>query len=158
MSIVPPIGVLINGLLRRLVPNSLRVLAKIDGLLEDLAYAHLDKLLTYSVVEGDRLLLARDPPRTAEGFGIVGLRRSALNGALVDAAARNGVEIKWGHSLLALRQGDDSVTTTFENGVHKCASFVIGCDGMDSTTRDLLFGTQQTDFTGIVQVSILQTL
>lgn len=112
--------------------------------------AKLEKLAFYSVLPEDKGVLAEqpgDPSHTLRG-----VRRPVFHKALIDAAERAGVEVKWGHKLVTLEQADDSVTVTFENGEKATGSFVVGCDGLHSNTRKCLFGEQKADFTGLCQV------
>ncbi|KAH9920085.1 uncharacterized protein B0H18DRAFT_1025880 [Fomitopsis serialis] len=53
--------------------------------------------------------------------------------------------------LVSLKQDDDSVEVTFENGVVDKASFVVGCDGLHSNTRVCLFGHESASYTGLTQ-------
>ena len=142
----------------RLLPNSVRVLHKIDGLLESLESSHFSKIIAYSVVEEDkRILVARDVPPPPDGLRTLGVGRSALNKSLIAAVARTGVDIKWNHKLVTLEQQDEGVSLIFENGYREWASFAIGCDGLHSNTRSCLFGQQRAEFSGIVQVMSVYT-
>ena len=114
----------------------------------------MNKFLTYSAVEEDKRLLLEHsaPPPPPGGFSNILIRRSVLHKALVNSALSHGVEIKWGHKLVGLEQAQDSVTVKFENGVEDTASFVVGSDGLHSNTRICLFGQEQANYTGLVQV------
>jgi salicylate hydroxylase len=133
-----------------LQPNGLSVLAKIPGLLDNLESAKVERFDEYSVVPEDKGLLASKP--VGPELNYRGVRRTVFHKALVDAAERHGVEIKWGHKLVYLEQAEDTVTVTFENGAKDTGSFVIGCDGLHSNTRICLFGEEKADFTGLCQV------
>ena len=141
-----------------LQPNGMKVLAKAPGLLERIAPAGhaIDTLAQYSVLAADAGVLAENDvgrrARDALGFGLEGIKRKAVLGALVAHAEAEGVPVRWGHKLIALEQLTDSVKVKFENGVEETASFVIGCDGLHSNTRTCLFGEASADFTGLVQV------
>lgn len=89
------------------------------------------------------------------GFQMKGVERTGLQRLLVKTAQNLGVEIKWNHSLLSLEQGSDEVRVVFENGHTDTASFVVGCDGLHSSTRASLFGREKADFTGLTQVHTL---
>ncbi|KAI0093159.1 hypothetical protein BDY19DRAFT_982954 [Irpex rosettiformis] len=138
-----------GGLGHLLQPNGLRVLSKVPGLLENIEMAKLERTAFYSVVQGDTGLLAEQP--TNPTFAFHGVRRPVFHKALVEAAERVGVEFKWGHKLVSLEQGEDSVTVAFENGSKATGSFVVGCDGLHSNTRTCLFGDEKADFTGLCQ-------
>lgn len=56
---------------------------------------------------------------------------------------------------MRLEQTDTTVRVTFENGVSDFGSFVVGCDGLHSSTRKELFGEAKASYTGLTQVSTL---
>ena len=146
---------LLTSTLCRLLPGALNVLPKVPGLLDTLQFSYFDKYLAYSMVDVDKgLLLSRDAPKPADGFRAVGVTRSALHNALIEAAIGAGVDIKWGHKLVTLQHEDDQVLLTFENGVQEYAGLVLACDGIHSRTRACLFGEEKAAFTGIVQVRL----
>lgn len=91
------------------------------------------------------------------GFQMRGVERPELQRMLIETALKSGVEIKWDHALVALEQGDEEVRVHFSNGATDTASFAIGCDGLHSSTRTVLFGKEQADFTGCTQVCLLLT-
>src|ERR1700675_3861950 len=86
------------------------------------------------------------------GFCMMGIHRQKLLRLLVETAEKHGVQIKWGHKMIALEQHDEDVHVTFANGYTDTASFVVGCDGLHSNTRMSLFGRQEANFTGLTQV------
>ena len=63
-----------------------------------------------------------------------------------------GIAVNWGYQLEALQQDDDGVSVAFANGVQESFSFVIGCDGLRSSTRESLFGEQPVHYTGLSMV------
>lgn len=89
------------------------------------------------------------------GFQIRGVERPELQRMLIETALKTGVDIKWDHALVALEQDDEEVRVHFANGATDTASFVIGCDGLHSSTRMALFGKERADFTGCTQVCLL---
>lgn len=102
------------------------------------------------------ILAENDLPSTLTakyGFGMIGVKRATFHRHLVEVAESHGVQIHWGHQLVSLEQGENDVTVTFKSGATDKASFVIGCDGLHSNTRIALFGEEQPQFTGLVQVS-----
>lgn len=137
--------------------NGLRVLSLIPGLVDKIPGKRIHSIIQYSTCPDDSGLLSEtDIPGTyiyeKYGFGIVGVERAAFHKTLIETAEEHGVEIKWGHSLVSLEQGEDDVRVTFANGHTDTASFVVGCDGLHSNTRKSLFGEEKADFTGLVQV------
>lgn len=106
--------------------------------------------------EDPGVLAENDVPkriRQAVGGRMVGIKRNMIVKALLDHAEAEGVSVKWGHKLVAIEQFEGHVKVKFANGAEETASFVVGCDGLYSTTRACLFGNQPPDFTGLIQVS-----
>ena len=146
-----------NAILFSVQPNGLKVLERIPGLVESLGGQTIDRLYSYSTLPEDSGLLGEidAAKRRKDGetaFGPRGIRRKELQRAILQGAEKAGVEIKWGHKLVGLEQAQDSVTVKFENGVEDTASFVVGSDGLHSNTRICLFGQEQANYTGLVQV------
>ena len=128
--------------------NGLKVLSRIPGLVESIEGAPIERMIYHSVLPEDEGLLGK-----VRITGPIGVQRPTFHRRLVDLAQEHGVEIVWGHQLVALEQHEESVTVTFQNGKTDTASFVVGCDGIHSNTRACLFGKEAADFTGLIQVS-----
>jgi salicylate hydroxylase len=132
------------------------VLNRIPGLLDSIPAYLIDEMHFYSVIPEDSGLLATvdnfKQGREATGLGTRCVRRSALQRSLLDFAKNSGVEIRWDHKLDKLEQRADNVIAMFENGVQEEFSFIVGCDGLHSKTRQCLFGSVPADYTGIAQV------
>ncbi|KAI0661203.1 FAD/NAD-P-binding domain-containing protein [Cubamyces menziesii] len=144
-----------HGLSLALQPNGLRVLALIPGLLERIVGGKVEEIVHYSVLPEDLGELSRsDSPARAEaeeGFGVRGVRRTVLHHVLLEHAKDLGTPIIFGYQLVSLDEAANSVRVTFANGKTDSASFVVGCDGLHSNTRECLFGKQNPTFTGLVQ-------
>ena len=135
----------------------MQVLKKLPGLLETIVGRPIDMFAFYSALPEDPGTLAESglPAKLREyydGIGMLGVRRSAFHQSLVDFAEKTGVPVHFNHQVVALEQGPDSVTVTFADGNKDTGSFVIGCDGLHSNTRIALFGKEEAQFTGLVQV------
>jgi salicylate hydroxylase len=132
------------------------VLNRIPGLLNSIPAYLIDEFHSYSVIPEDSGLIgtieASKQRRETNGLGPRCVRRSVLQRGLLDFAEKSGVEIRWGHKLEKLEQHEDSVVATFANGAQETFSFIIGCDGLHSSTRQCLFGTVPADYTGLAQV------
>lgn len=77
--------------------------------------------------------LVRNPERTTN------IMRGELSGALREAATDAGVKLHTAKRLVALDEtGDGHWRIGFEDGTHAEAAIVLGCDGVNSTTRRLL--------------------
>ncbi|KAI0329489.1 FAD/NAD-P-binding domain-containing protein [Cubamyces sp. BRFM 1775] len=144
-----------HGLSLVLQPNGLRVLALVPGLLDKVVGGRIQALVQLSALPEDQGELSRsDAPLRGEvglGFGVKGVRRTVFHRVLLEHAESLGISIVFGHQLVSLGEAADSVTVTFANGKTDTASFVVGCDGLRSNTRECLFGKQDPTFTGLVQ-------
>ena len=79
------------------------------------------------------------------------LHRADLLDALVGAVLANDRHaFHLDHELTDLRQNESGVVLTFANGREVSAEAAIGCDGIRSTVRGLLFGEMPARFTGNV--------
>jgi salicylate hydroxylase len=61
------------------------------------------------------------------------------------------IPVHFNKSLCALSQCDDHVTAEFQDGTKVIGDYLIGCDGLRSTVRQLLFGPDQPTYTGLTQ-------
>ncbi|OSD03930.1 FAD/NAD-P-binding domain-containing protein [Trametes coccinea BRFM310] len=144
-----------HGLSLALQTNGMRVLSLIPGLLDKIVGGSVVEMVQYSVLAEDLGELSRtDMPGKIEavtGFGVKGVRRTVFHRTLLDHAESLGIPIVFSHQLVAIQEEQDSVIVTFANGKTDTASFVVGCDGLHSNTRECLFGKQEPSFTGLVQ-------
>lgn len=95
--------------------------------------------------------LVQDHSRERYGVPLYHVHRADLHAAL--AAALRAVQseaIATGVALESLEQGERGVTARFADGSTASADCLIGCDGIHSTTRRILFGNDQPNFTGYV--------
>lgn len=111
---------------------------------------------SYSTLEADEGLLGEnDVPanvRDAFGYPMRGVRRTELLQLLVDTAEIQGIPIHWDHRLIDIEQSDGGVKAIFANGFTDTGSFLVGCDGLHSMTRTVLFGEDPITFLGLTQV------
>lgn len=149
------------SMLLSLQPNGLRVLALIPGLLEEITRGHVVQSVSYSMLPDDKGELARADISLLRGltggFGVEGVRRKHLLDVLSASVHARGIPIVYGHQLVNIEQHTNSVTTTFANGTTAEGSFLIGCDGLHSNTRNWLFGKEQAMYTGLTQVRTVLT-
>lgn len=112
---------------------------------------------SYSTLEEDAGLLGdNDVPanvRDAFGYPMRGVRRTELLQLLIDTAEVQGIPIHWDHLLIDIEQSDGGVKAIFANGFIDTGTFLVGCDGLHSMTRTVLFGGDPITFLGLTQVS-----
>jgi 2-polyprenyl-6-methoxyphenol hydroxylase-like FAD-dependent oxidoreductase len=79
--------------------------------------------------------------RELTGGRFVTLRRSDLSRLLFDKI-RGGTEVIFGDEILGLQQHADRVQVRFQYGNERSFDLVIGADGLHSSVRRLVFGSQ----------------
>jgi len=102
-------------------------------------------------ITGDVLVSAKTGPLLIERFGAPYgfLHRADLLNALADALRReDSSAVHLNHRLVELEETSSDVVLTFSDGLQHRADLVIGADGIKSTVRQWLFGTDQARFTG----------
>lgn len=87
----------------------------------------------------------------------VGVKRTALNLMLRDAAVDAGIEVVQGWSLSEIEETEDGVVAVAEDGRRVEGAFVVGCDGLKSATRRVVLqrrsvGQETPAYTGLTQV------
>ena len=136
--------------------NGLKVLSKIPGLKEFIGGYQLEEWQFFSAIPEDKGYLGSlipPPKERTEGHTAVCTRRHVLQERLIQFAEKSGIPVRWEHQLESLEQDDEHVTVTFTNGVKETFSFVIGCDGIRSSTRKAIFGEEPPPaYTGISMV------
>ena len=91
------------------------------------------------------------------GNETVMVQRHRLHTLLAHALEAEGGQVAYGHELTAIEQSTDgAVTATFANGAVATGDVLVGCDGVHSRTRTLLFpSTPKTSYQGYLGVSAL---
>lgn len=140
------------GAFLNLVPNGMSVLRTL-GIHDEVA-AHGFLSTGIEFFSGRGKFLGRMEMGGEERWGVrpVVIRRGLLNRALREAAARRGVEIRWGKRLVALRdEGREGVVARFEDGTESRGDFVLGCDGIHSRARRSIFPeAREPSYTGVL--------
>jgi len=85
-----------------------------------------------------RTMLLLDYQDLFEGVDIVQIMRDELEMVLYDEA-ENLAEFRFGLSASAIRQENNKVMVSFDNGTEDEFDLVIGADGLHSVTRELTF-------------------
>jgi 2-polyprenyl-6-methoxyphenol hydroxylase-like FAD-dependent oxidoreductase len=88
----------------------------------------------------ERALVLRNPgePPSDEEFEI---ERNTLLNILLDAV-KSDVELVFSDSIASLRETEDGVEVTFEEGAPRSFDLVFGCDGVHSAVRKMWFGSE----------------
>jgi len=147
---------LFTDMQKSLQPNGLRNLSLLPGLFAAIPGKDIVSMSSYSTLEEDEGLLGEnDVPsnvRDAFGYPMRGVRRTELLQHLVDNAEIQGIPIHCDHRLVDIEQSEGGVKAIFANGFTDTGSFLVGCDGLHSVTRTVLFGEGPITFLGLTQV------
>eukprot|EP01132_Coremiostelium_polycephalum_P009196 gene9196-11271_t len=92
------------------------------------------------------------------GWPMVGIRRSLFQKLLNERAKSRGIPIHYGKKLVDIKQYETRVEAIFADGTSYKGSFLVGCDGLHSRTRSILFGDEKPSYTGITQTIGISTL
>jgi len=80
----------------------------------------------------------------------VAIGRPALHDVLIKAATELGADIRLGTTIASLRQSESAVAVELSDGRKASYDFVVGCDGIRSTARKLVFdAVPEATFTGL---------
>ena len=82
---------------------------------------------------------------------MLGIKRTVVLRLLHDELNRQLIPVHFNKSLRTLSQSDDHVTAEFEDGTKVIGDYLVGCDGLRSTVRQLLFGSDRATYTGLTQ-------
>ncbi|WP_045075855.1 FAD-dependent monooxygenase [Psychromicrobium lacuslunae] len=113
--------------------------------LRDAAYAQRTDMRGMTMIGADGEEIMRSEERTLTGGLIdspdIEILRDDLAQLITEAT--DGVEYIFGDSISELSEHADGVTVSFESGLQREFTLVIGADGLHSRTRALAFGAEQ---------------
>jgi 2-polyprenyl-6-methoxyphenol hydroxylase-like FAD-dependent oxidoreductase len=87
---------------------------------------------------GKRLGEVRNGARAEVGAPSINILRSRLHQVLREEAERQGIAITFGKKLVDLSTNAQGVVATFEDSTTAEGTFLVGCDGVYSRTRQLI--------------------
>ncbi len=99
---------------------------------------------------GELLKVGNPPPAKSLLDETRVMHRTDLHQLLLDEARRAGASVHNGYALTDIGQDGDSVTAVFADGRTERGDALIGCDGLRSTVRGLIFDPAPPRQTGIV--------
>lgn len=142
-----------EGAFLGIAPNGMRVLAELglDGEVRSRGHA----CAGFSFLNGcGEQVGAIDHGDVEARYGapLVMIRRGVLHEVLVAGAERRGVALRWGARLAEIdMRSPGEVVARFEDGGAERGDLLVGCDGLRSRTRALLFpGAPPPPFTGLL--------
>ena len=91
-----------------------------------------------------------------DGTSTTTIERPRLYRALHDEARRRGVPIVHGKQLLGVEESTDGVVARFADGTSEEGGFLVGADGIWSTTRQLIDpAAPRPEYTGLIGVGAI---
>ncbi|KAE9379620.1 FAD/NAD(P)-binding domain-containing protein [Stipitochalara longipes BDJ] len=132
-----------------LIPNSLRILDRL-GLLSTIKGGAFAFTL-FNVVKKDGSMIGRMIMGSEERYGYPALRvyRDKLRHALLDAAKKSGVEVKYGMRCTGIEiETSSQAIATFEDGEKVQADLIVGADGVNSKIRPHIHPGVASEYTG----------
>ena len=73
------------------------------------------------------------------GYGQIIIRRENLIKILSNEVHQNKIPIAFGKSLIKIEENGEKIKAVFKDGTETEGDFLIGCDGMFSKTREIVF-------------------
>ncbi|EJU02892.1 FAD/NADP-binding domain-containing protein [Dacryopinax primogenitus] len=143
------------GISLGLSPQTFKVL-NILGLAEKLITlgVPLDEFVTWSELRGE-IIGRKDAPANALkwlGWPQITISRSTYARFLYDSAVERSVEMHFSKKLVDVKQDGDKVHAVFEDGTEAQGDLLVGCDGLHSAVRNVLFGKEEVKYSGLIQV------
>jgi len=149
-----------GGASLNLAANGLRVLDSI-GLAEPLFTRNIAvpvETVSFRTETNTILKSNIDYVQKTFGFPFAGVKRSVFLQFLIESVQERGIEVRFNHALTGIVQGEDHVTAIFDNGQSVDGTFLVGCDGLHSQTRKILFGPDVAEYTGLTQTAGLSLI
>jgi len=143
------------GVALNVSPQTFKVL-NILGLAEPLIAlgSTLEEGMTYSEVLHE-VLGQQDGPaklRAALGWPLVVVSRGKYTQFLYDSAVARGIEMHFSKRCIDVKQEGERVAAVFEDGTTAEGDLLVGCDGLHSEVRNVLFGKEPATYMGLIQV------
>jgi 2-polyprenyl-6-methoxyphenol hydroxylase-like FAD-dependent oxidoreductase len=148
----------------QIAPNGMHVLAEAGLADEMISRGSIAESLEFFSQSGTQLASINRDMAGRFGQPAVNMRRSTLNEAILAKAEREGIEIAFEKRLVGIEdRADRPIAVHFEDGSSAEGDFVIGADGVHSTTRrhvvpdgPVPFDTSLVSFGGFVPRALLE--
>jgi 2-polyprenyl-6-methoxyphenol hydroxylase-like FAD-dependent oxidoreductase len=122
--------------------NALRMLKKLGVLDEIVAHGFIYDRVRFCDYNGN---LFAEIPHAANSVDVppnCALPRRELSRILLNAAVQAGADIRFGHTAHATQTSAESVEVQFHDGTTAAYPLVVGFDGIRSSSRRQIFGTE----------------
>ncbi|KZO93973.1 FAD/NAD(P)-binding domain-containing protein [Calocera viscosa TUFC12733] len=114
----------------------------------------LEEIVSYSQVRQEVIGKLDAPGRLREwlGWPLLMISRSAYSQFLYTTARERGIEVHFRKRLVDVLQEEEGVRAVFDDGTEAVSDLLVGCDGLHSTVRSVLFGAEEPAYLGLVQI------
>jgi len=151
------------GVALMLCPNGFRALNKIDATLSEQVLKGGCVVNTACNKQSNGAILSQSDYCSKHlarySWPNAGIKRATLHQILNDAAIRHNIPIHYNKQLKNIIDNEDGgVIAEFCDGTQYEGGFIVGCDGLHSTTRSCLFGKESPTYTGLSQIIGLSPL
>lgn len=137
----------------QIAPNGMHVLEHIGIAGQIMAHGVESDEFSLENQHGRVLGIVPNGPANLYRFPAITVSRSVLHRALTDEVNRLGIPIAYKKRLQAFTSSDSGVVAEFQDGSLDHGTLLIGADGVQSRTRELLFPQGQPPFyTGLFTV------
>lgn len=135
-------------------PNSTKAIFSL-GMRDELVELgqEFDRQSLWNFKTGERFKIYERGPKTWEEYGapLYGVHRADLHRLLAGTVEKLAPgSIVLGSELTDVEYSEGGATAHFANGKSASGDLLVGCDGIKSRVRHILFGDSQPSFTGIV--------
>lgn len=107
-------------------------------------FAHVSDAVSVRDAAGNLVSAGPPRPQWANAKGAVGIYRPALIEIMIKVATELGVNIRPGTTVSRFENNTDHVHAVFSGGEEQRYDFMVGADGIESTTRMELFPDHPT--------------
>ncbi|KAL4804722.1 hypothetical protein BDV18DRAFT_161812 [Aspergillus unguis] len=91
-----------------------------------------------------------DRARRETGYGYMRIKRVDIVDVLLDAVKEAGIEVYFGKRMSAIKEDDDNVHVSFDDGSTATGDMLFGCDGIHSALRSMYIDPHQTpEYSGL---------
>lgn len=137
-----------------IAPNGMHILHALGLAQKVMDHGAVIDTNTFLNAKGKRIASFVNADVRKFGFATVSIPRAVLHGILVDAAVEQGIPIHYGKKLKNIhdREGQP-VIAAFEDGTTAEGDLLIGADGINSSTRNIVLPESPSpEFTGVIGI------
>lgn len=133
-----PSAALGEGAFLGVAPNGMNVLDSLGLAQKVLAMGHTCTGFQFNNARGQNIgVIDRSADQAMFRWPLTMVRRADLHALLAEEATKRGISLRYGLELKDVNDTEAGVRATFSDGTSLDGEFLVGCDGLRSTTRAL---------------------